>query len=256
VWRFSLFAWACLFASTNASHAIERDSYGAIIRGDVETKRLALVFTGDEFGESTEPILDALKFRNIKGSFFLTGNFLRNEKLRFAVARMIDEGHYVGPHSDAHLLYCDWNNRENSLVTREAFVSDLRKNMAALRGAGALHEGSPVYFVPPYEWYNADQSTWSRKLGVKLVNFTPGSGANRDYAREDDKRFVPSQRIFDDIFAYEKKDPHGLNGFLLLLHLGSGRKDPFHPRLGALCDELARRGYQLRRVDELLAKSE
>jgi peptidoglycan/xylan/chitin deacetylase (PgdA/CDA1 family) len=235
---------------------MERDCYGAIIRGDAASKQLALVFTGDEFGENAERILEALKTRKIKGSFFLTGNFLRNEKLRPAVARMIDDGHYLGPHSDAHLLYCDWNNRENSLVTREAFSIDLRKNLAALREAGALQEGSPVYFVPPYEWHNAEQAAWSRELDVKIINFTPGSGSNRDYAREGDKRFVSSQRIFDDILAYEKKDPHGLNGFLLLLHLGSGRKDPFQPLLGSLCDELARRGYEFVRVDGLLAVAE
>jgi peptidoglycan/xylan/chitin deacetylase (PgdA/CDA1 family) len=232
---------------------MERDLYGAIVRGDVISNRMALLFTGDEFGESAEPILDALKARRIKGSFFLTGNFLRNEKLRPAVARMIEEGHYVGPHSDAHPLYCDWNNREKSLVTRVAFASDLRKNLAALRDAGALREGAAVYFVPPYEWYNAEQAAWSRELGVMLVNFTPGSGSNRDYAREGDKRFVPAQRIFDDILAYEEKDPHGLRGYLLLLHLGSGRKSPFHPLLGPLCDELARRRYEFVRVDELLA---
>jgi hypothetical protein len=86
---------------------------------------------------------------------------------------------------------------------------------------------------------------------VTLINFTPGSGCNRDYAPEGDRVFVPSQKIYDDILAYEQKDSHGLNGFLLLLHLGSGRQDPFHPRLGPLCDELTHRGYGFRRVDEM-----
>ena len=89
-------------------------------------------------------------------------------------------------------------------------------------------------------------------MGVGLINFTPGSGSNRDYAPEGDRVFVPSQRILDDLLAYEQKDPHGLNGFLLLLHLGSGRRDPFHSQLGKLCDELAKRGYEFARVDELL----
>ncbi len=89
-------------------------------------------------------------------------------------------------------------------------------------------------------------------MGVTLINFTPGSGSNRDYAREDDPHFVGAQKIYDDILAYERKDPHGLNGFLLLLHLGSGRKDPFHSRLGPLCDELIKRGYTFERVDRLL----
>jgi hypothetical protein len=89
-------------------------------------------------------------------------------------------------------------------------------------------------------------------MGVTLINFTPGSGSNRDYAPEGDDRFVPSREIYDDILTYEKKDPHGLNGFVLLLHLGSGRKDPFHPLLGKLCDELSRRGYTFVRVQQMI----
>jgi hypothetical protein len=40
----------------------------------------------------------------------------------------------------------------------------------------------------------------------------------------------------------------------LLLHLGSGRKDAFHPLLGPLCDELANRGYRFVRIDKLCAE--
>ncbi len=48
--------------------------------------------------------------------------------------------------------------------------------------------------------------------------------------------------------------PHGLNGFLLLLHIGAGpkRTDKFHTRFGELLDDLAGKGYQFVRVDELL----
>jgi peptidoglycan/xylan/chitin deacetylase (PgdA/CDA1 family) len=229
-----------------------RERYGAIIRGDVSAKRLALVFTGDEFAESTTPILDTLKARGLHGSFFVTGRFLRSEANKPLIKRIVGEGHYLGPHSDGHLLYADWQHREQSLVSREAFTEDLKKNLKALRAAGALAKGAPVYFVPPFEWYNRDQLDWSRELGVTLINFTPGSGSNRDYAPEGDKHFMPSRRIYDDILAYEKKDPHGMNGFLLLLHLGSGRKDPFHSLFGQLCDELTARGYRFQRVDELL----
>jgi peptidoglycan/xylan/chitin deacetylase (PgdA/CDA1 family) len=229
-----------------------RESYGAIVRGDVNVKRLSLIFAGDEFGESTAPILDVLKSRRSKGSFFVTGKFLRTAEFKPLVRRIVHEGHYLGPHSDSHPLYCDWESRDESLVTEPFFTADLRKNIAALRAVGAMRPGEPAYFVPPYEWYNRDQLAWSRKAGVELVNFTPGSGSNRDYMREDQARFVSSRQILNDILAYERKDPHGLNGFLLLLHLGSGRKDPFHTQLRPLCDKLRQRGYTLVRVDELL----
>jgi peptidoglycan/xylan/chitin deacetylase (PgdA/CDA1 family) len=232
--------------------SVVRDAEGGVIRGDVSSKRLALIFTGDKFGESAAPILDSLVERKLPGSFFLTGAFVGQESLRPVVKRIVDEGHYVGPHSDSHPLYAPWEDRKRSLVSEDFFKRDLQKNIEGLRGAGALGEGEPTLFVPPYEWYNAEQVAWSGELGVGLINFTPGSGSNRDYAREGDRVFAPSQQILDDILAYERKDPHGLNGFLLLLHLGSGRRDPFHPRLGALCDELSRRGYEFVRVDELL----
>jgi hypothetical protein len=122
-----------------------------------------------------------------------------------------------------------------------------------LRTVGAMRPGEPAYFVPPYEWYNAQHVAWSRKAGVTLINFTPGSGSNRDYMREAEPRFASSRQILQDILAYERKDPRGLNGFLLLLHLGSGRRDPFHTQFRSLCDEINQRGYEPVRADELLS---
>jgi peptidoglycan/xylan/chitin deacetylase (PgdA/CDA1 family) len=229
-----------------------RDKYGAIIRGDVNAKKLALIFTGDEFGESTEPILDVLKQRKIKAGLFVTGNFLRQDKLLPLLKRAIAEGHYVGPHSDSHPLYASWDERDKTLDTAAFFKKDLQKNISGLRGFGALGRDQPVLFIPPYEHYNRDQVLWSRELGVIMFNMTPGCGSNRDYIKEGAPHFVSAQQIYDDILAYERKDSHGLNGFVLLLHLGSGRKDPFHPMLGPLCDELSKRGYEFERVDRLL----
>jgi peptidoglycan/xylan/chitin deacetylase (PgdA/CDA1 family) len=237
--------------AASPANKVERDSEGAIIRGDVKLKKLALVFTGGDHAESTGPILDALKQRNIRAGFFVTGDFVRRPELQLLLKRIVSEGHYLGPHSDSHPLYCDWKDRQKTLVTHEFFTTDLKQNLAALRTLGALPSGAPVYFIPPYEWYNREQVAWAREMGVTLINFTPGSGSNRDYAPERDRAFVPSQKIYDDILSYERKDPHGLNGFVLLLHLGSGRKDPFHTRLGSLCDELIRRGYQFERIDLL-----
>lgn len=245
---------ASQFEVGNAAEST-RDPWGSIVRGDKNTKRLALVFTGDERGESTVPILDTLKQRNIRASLFVTGNFLRQPMLCRLVQRAISEGHYVGPHSDRHLLYASWEDRKKSLVTQPLFTADLKKNIEDVRGIGALHGGGIVYFIPPYEQFNHDQVEWSREMGVTLINFTPGSGSNRDYAPESDAHFVTSQRIYDDILAYEQRDPHGLNGFILLLHLGSGRKDPFHPRLGPLCDVLTKRGYKFVRIDGLVGQT-
>jgi peptidoglycan/xylan/chitin deacetylase (PgdA/CDA1 family) len=226
---------------------------GAPVRGDTAQKRIALIFTGGDFGEGTPHILDALRDRHLKASFFVTGGFLRKPELVEHVRRAVAEGHYVGPHSDSHPLYAPWENRSRTLVTEASFRSDLRKNIDELRTLGALRdERSPVYFIPPFEWYNADQVRWAHEMNTVLFNFTPGSGSNRDYAPEGSKPFVPSPKLIDDILAYEQKDPHGLNGFLLLLHLGSQRQDKVQPRIPGLLDELTRRGYAFVRIDEML----
>jgi peptidoglycan/xylan/chitin deacetylase (PgdA/CDA1 family) len=228
---------------------------GGIVRGSLDTKRLALVFTGHEFAEGATPILDALASRKQQASFFLTGVFLRNPNYEAIVQRMVRDGHYVGPHSDAHLLYCPWTGPKTTLVSREEFVTDLERNLEALTRFG-IDRRQVGYFLPPYEWYNEEIVRWSRDLGLTLVNFTPGTRSNADYTEEATPQFVPSASIFDSIIRREAQDTHGLNGFLLLLHIGSGpgRADKFHPRVGDLIDRLMEKGYRLVRVDELLGK--
>jgi peptidoglycan/xylan/chitin deacetylase (PgdA/CDA1 family) len=91
-------------------------------------------------------------------------------------------------------------------------------------------------------------------MGVVLFNFSSGSGSNRDWAPEDHRSFVPSTKILEDILKYEQKDPNGLNGFFLLLHLGTTRKDKMYLLLDDLLTELENRGYRFVRVDEMLGK--
>src|SRR5205823_4524337 len=50
---------------------------GAVVRGPRHQRRLALVFTADRFAEGAESILDSLRARRVRASFFLTGRFLR-----------------------------------------------------------------------------------------------------------------------------------------------------------------------------------
>src|SRR5438876_11710375 len=59
-----------------SSHPTWTFDDGGVVRGDPSTKRLALIFTGGDFGEGTGEILDALKLRGIKASFFFTGAYL------------------------------------------------------------------------------------------------------------------------------------------------------------------------------------
>ncbi|QDV75811.1 glycoside hydrolase family 9 protein [Botrimarina mediterranea] len=226
-------------------------SEGGVVRGPRDEKRLAMVFTGGSYGEGAVTILDALENRGLRGSFFVTGDYLAMADQAPILRRMIDGGHYLGPHSHAHLLYAPWEDRSRSLVTEREFKEDLEANLAELRKLGAC-QTSPVYFIPPYEYYIDQHSKWSGEMGCVLFNFTPGSGSNRDWAPESHRSFRPSKQIAQEILDFEAREPDGLNGFLLLLHLGSDRKDKMPPHVGPLLDELIARGYAFARVDELL----
>lgn len=227
---------------------------GAILRGPKDEKRLALLFTAHEFGEGGETILNELKRHGARASFFLTGAFLANPQFKPLVERLAAEQHYLGPHSDRHLLYCSWDAARTNLVTEMEFQEDLAANVAKL----SAHETEPRrfsrYFLPPFEHYNRQIADWAQARGWTLINYTPGTRSHADYTGETDRNFVSSQRIMESITAQERDDPEGLNGFLLLFHFGAGpgRADKFHSVFGELLDYLAARGYKLVRVDELL----
>ncbi len=237
-------------AKTNSNFKFEQ---GAIVRGDLTQKKLALVFTGDEFADGAETIAETLKKQKVKSSFFLTGRFYRNPNFQTAILRLKKDGHFLGAHSDAHLLYADWNDRNKLLVSREEFEKDLNENYKSMQKFG-INKKNASYFLPPFEWYNQTISDWTLAEGLQLVNFTTGTGSNADYTTPSMKNYVTSEAIFNKIKAYETKDPHGVNGFLLLLHIGTDpeRTDKFYHRLSELIDFLKAKNYQLVKIEDLL----
>lgn len=227
--------------------------HGAITRGDRSRRKLALVFTGDEFGEGAETIANILAKRGVKASFFFTGRFYRNPDFANVITRLTKDGHYLGAHSDAHLLYSDWKDRNKTLVSKSEFLYDLERNHSEMAKFG-ITKSDAVYFLPPFEWYNETIADWTSQAGSKLINFTPGTSSNADYTEPQDKNYLSSDQITEKVKAYEAKDADGLNGFILLSHVGAGpkRSDKFYEKLDALIVWLRSKNYEMVRVDELL----
>jgi len=225
------------------------DNYGAVIRKGSDRKVIYLIFSADEYGDGFEHILNTLDDHEIKASFFLTGNFLRNKAFRSDIKRIISDGHYLGPHSDGHLLYIPWENRDTLLVTKEQFDSDLKKNFKELRRAG-LKRRKPEYFLAPYEWYNRAISRWSADMGLTLVNLTPGTGTGADYTTPGMKNYKSSDELIRRLTVFEEDSPLGLNGALVLIHPGTeaGRTDKLYLRLGEIIEYFSKKGYTFSRL--------
>jgi len=231
-------------------------SHGGITRGSLDDPILALVFTGDEFGDGTALIREVLARHDVKGSFFFTGRFYRNPEFAEDIHGLREDGHYLGAHSDQHLLYCSWENRDSLLVTRDEFVKDVVDNYAELARFGVDKEDA-LFFMPAYEWYNDRISAWTNELGLTLINYTPGTRSHADYTTPDLDHYISSDAILQSIVSYEAEDGHDLNGFILLSHVGTApeRTDKFYLRLDELITFLKRRGYRFQRIDELLNRS-
>ena len=230
----------------NRTPQYKREKQGAITRLDSTQKTIHLSFTGHDYAEGGDAILTILKKHKIPASFFLTGDFLR--KHTKLAQKIKNEGHFVGAHSDKHLLYADWQKRDSTLVSRDSFWLDLKANFNELNKLG-IQKSEASVFMPPYEWYNDSIALWTKRAGLELVNFTSGTSSNADYTTPEMSNYKPSKTIYDRILTYEKTENQGLNGFILLLHMGVGekRKDKFWTYLEALITELKQRGYQFER---------
>jgi endoglucanase len=225
---------------------------GGIIRTDRTRKEIHLVFTGHEFADGGEVIRTVLKKHSIKASFFLTGDFYRNPQFADLLSVLKKDGHYLGAHSDKHLLYCSWEKRDSSLVTKEAFCRDVLDNYSAMEHFG-IQRADARFFLPAFEWYNDSVTAWTKELGFVLVNFTPGTYSNADWTHPElGNQYLSSDTIYARILRFEESHADGLNGFLLLTHIGTDprRKDKFYDKLDDLVTTLTNRGYRFTLLNE------
>lgn len=214
------------------------DEHGAIIRSDSSQASIYLCFTGHDYADGFEYVLSVLDSYQIKASFFLTGDFMRNQNKW--TQQIITRQHYLGIHSDQHLLYNDWENRNQLLVTPKRIRTDIQNNLKELEKLKV--QPAPIW-MPPYEWYNLQITEIAQELGLTTVNFSPGTRSNADYTTPEMSNYRSSDLIYESIINFEQKK--GMNGFHLLIHPGvhPNRKDKFYYRLPELIEYFLSMGY-------------
>jgi len=178
---------ACLVYYLSALQSREGNIYknrnitlnkGAIVRMDTTKREIYLCFTAHDFSDGFDTITGTLNRHKIKASFFLTGDFCKNPVNKKILKRLKTGGHYIGPHSDKHLLYCSWEKRDSLLVTGTEFLADMENNYKELAKSGISKKDASV-FLPPYEWYNDSIAKWASKAGIKLVDNSTGTITNQ-----------------------------------------------------------------------------
>ncbi|HPE77429.1 MAG TPA: polysaccharide deacetylase family protein [Draconibacterium sp.] len=232
-----IFLLLVLLFSRNAVAQNVTDQQGAVIRTDTLQKNIYLCFTGHDFYDGFEHVLGVLNKHNIKASFFLTGDFVREHA--DLVKTINKNGHFIGAHSDKHLLYCDWIKRDSLLHSADEIKADIQHNLQALENLGIR----PKYFMPPYEWYNKKVVDIVSLLNQVTVNFSPGTLSNADYTTPEMPNYISNSDILKSIFNYEAS--FGMNGFHMLIHPGTSplRKDKLYFHLDEIITQLKEKGY-------------
>ena len=123
--------------------------YDGMYVGDTTQKQVYLTFDlGYEAGYTAE-VLDILKENQIKGLFFLCGNYLKEADL---IARMQNEGHQIGNHTNKH---CDLPTLSEDEIRKD--IADLQLPTTA------------KFFRPPEGRFDEKTLRVAHDLGLRAV---------------------------------------------------------------------------------------
>ncbi len=228
-------------------------------RGNPKTGRVAITFDGGSYGNGAERILDVLKKRDLKATFFLTGEFM--ERFPGITRRIALDGHEVGNHcySHPHLTTFAENHRQDTLpgVTRELITKELKMNEELFEKLTGL-KMVPLWRAP-YGEQNRIIRQWASEAGYRHVSWTydPKTRKSLDgldwVSDRDSALYLTSNQIVNKILSFDRETDMGLSGGIVLLHLGSERSDdPFYPKLGQLIDGLEKKGYVVGSVSSMI----
>jgi cellulose synthase/poly-beta-1,6-N-acetylglucosamine synthase-like glycosyltransferase/peptidoglycan/xylan/chitin deacetylase (PgdA/CDA1 family)/spore germination protein YaaH len=226
-------------AITDESYTTIPTSYVIQTVGQVKGK-IALTFDDGPDPEWTPAILDILKAKNIKATFFVIGeNAEANPGL---ITRILAEGHELGNHTFTHPNLADTPN--------EGVTLELN---ATQRLVEALTGRSMRLFRPPYlgdaEPASGDEIT-PVEIAQNLGYITVG-----EHADTEDWQLPPPETMIRTVMAEITNPNSEIRGNIVLLHDSGGDRSRTIEVLGPLIDRLQAGGYKLVPVSELAGLS-
>ncbi len=218
-----------------------------LVHGPRTSRRLVLTFDGGSGAESAVEILDTLKARRIRTTFFLTATFI--QKFPDLVRRMAAEGHELGNHSTTHPHMAPKGQRDPRWTKARVQAELLDADACLVRLLGRPMD---PYWRAPYGEHTAEIRRWAEEIGYRHVGWSEGADS-LDWATPQERKLYRSgERILDKLHARIRKPDAG--GLIVLMHLGSGRDEEDRPSrgLGAFIDRAMRDGWRFVTVGEYL----
>lgn len=251
----------CGKPASNGAPVFVKDETGIVRRVNPDEKTVYLVFTAHysendkgyfENFDGVVPVLNTLKEKGVKGSFFPTGVCFEQPQYQDPIRRIIDEGHYLSSHSYAHLVLCEDGK---TLVSRDSLAKDFARMEAQLERFG-LSKDQYCWMIPPYESCNVESRENMEALGYHLLNPTEGPIFGLDWTTPD----MSSYTTIDQMLArlWEIEETEGLNGLILLIHAMNYPEKQEYERpynhLGEIIDTLKAHGYGFKTFKDVLEK--
>lgn len=192
-----------------------------IYRVDTDEKSVALGINCAWEDDDTDEFLKVLKEKNVKATFFVTGEFV--QRCENAVLRMSNAGHEIGNHSDSHP---DMQKLSEEKIIKE--ITSAERKIQKVTGI------KPTLFRAPSGSYNTTLIHTANDLGYHCVQW--------DCDTVDWKGYTADEMI-------QKVMKKLQNGSILLLHLGAEHTTEALP---VLIDSIKNAGYDILSVGELI----
>jgi peptidoglycan/xylan/chitin deacetylase (PgdA/CDA1 family) len=229
-------------------------------RGSTRFKKVALTFDGGSINNAADEILDILKRKGVRCTFFLTGEFIR--RYPETVKKIHAGKHEVGNHtwSHPHLTSYAQNRIHNTLddISEKKLTSELTKAASLYRMVTGA-EMAPLWRAP-YGEYNNEILVWAARAGYRHVGWTTGRGwegtmDTLDWVADtNSEAYYTADEIAEKILDLARRKGGGANGGVILMHLGTNRNEDFpHQKLPDIIQGLEDEGYSLSTITEMMA---
>ena len=219
-------SWQQLVQVKGFSYAVPLRFQGAIVDSaklTPEQKVIALTFDDGPWPESTAQVLDILKKNQIKGTFFLIGQNVKNYP--GLVKREIAEGHVIGNHTWHH-----WYQFLNPQAAAYEIdhTADLIYQVTGIK---------TNLFRPPGGLMHNGVAAYARNSKYAIIRWSSDSV---DYSRP----AVP--KLINNVFRRAKP------GGIVLMHDGGGNRSKTVQALPEIIANFRKQGYSFVTIPELL----
>ncbi len=232
--------------------------------GTSDKKLIALTFDGGAHKNAAKAILDTLRSRDVLATMFLTGRFIRkNSEL---VRDILTHGHEIGNHLTTHPHLTSWGETRTQTTLPEISVEMIGRELAVANKYFKKLTGADMapFWRAPYGEKNREICQWARQFGYLHIGWKQARYWRQNFDTNDwvpdpetPGYYTPEETLIK-FNALANLQPHGMNGAIILMHLGTVRKEKkeqIHLIIGTLIDQLHEKGYEFVPVSVLLKES-